>query len=459
VAGVGHFPGRAKTGFLAILLLAVAVYGGSVQAQTLTLSIAEARISARQALLAGDADYAAALSRALLKRDPEDFTALIILASAELALGRTKPAAKLARKAYGLTDIRQARFDAAMILSRAFTAQGKFARAQLWLRRSGQTAPNAALRDMAAQDFRRIEEIKPVSLRTRFAISPSSNVNNGSDAEVIIINGLPFVLSGDAQALSGIEATLGLTARRRMALGEARSGFVGVNLLSRQYRLSAASLAVSGGKTGADYAFGAAELDFGLASNRGGVGKSGLLTLGRNWYGGAALTNYMRLQAGRDVALAAGAPLRVGLALERQLRLDSSLRSATLGALSLARDFRLGAGQANLRYDLRNVFSASAEIAHVSQSASFSYRFARPVFGMELTLRTGISGKLYKAAFLSPALRRDIGLSASVSFLLPKFEVMGFAPVIDINLMRNFSNVDLYDSSRQSISLGIKSTF
>ena len=434
---------------LLTICLFLALSAPALPQSRLKLSPIEARDMARSALLAGNAPLTIELARALLERDGDDFAALILLAGAEAALGRNEAALAHARRAFALTRLPEARFDAAMIASRALVAEGHFLRAQLWLRRAHQAAPNRALGAVAARDFRRIDRIKPLQLRTTFALAPSSNVNNGSEAEVVVINGLPFTLSGDARALAGLEATLGLNARRRMG----KTAFLGLNLLSRNYRLTPASLALAGGKTGADYAFAAAELDLGWSGSRNGA-PSGLLTLGRNFYGGAVLTDYARLQATRNFGRLQG-----GLAFERQLRRDVASRSAGIGTLSLARGFALGGGQARLRLELRKVASGSAEIAHAAQALRFDYSWNKPLLGARISLSTDLNLRQYDRAFLSPAPRRDTGFGATVSLMLPKYQVMGFAPVIDLSVMRNLSSDDLYDSSRQSISFRLKSAF
>ncbi|MCA8870207.1 MAG: hypothetical protein KDA67_16270 [Rhodobacteraceae bacterium] len=454
-----------SNGFVWVMAALAILFANAAPARPVTITIDQARGAARQALLAGDHAVTIALTRALLERDPNDFTALILLAGAQQAMGQDDPAITNARHAYWIAPEPLAKFDAGMIVARSMYRKERFGAAQFWLRRAGSVAPDPALKNLAIREFQGIARTKPVETRFYFGLSPSSNINNGSDSKVIFINGLPFVLSGDAQALSGIGATLGVSARRRFNLGQDSSGFVGLNLVSRNYRLSAASLAISGGKTGKDYAFAAGELDFGLIRRLPGASDrpaelTGLLTIGRNYYAADPLTNYARIRLGRDQGLAKGQAFSLSATLERQLRLDKAQRSATLISAGIGRTFALANGNSSaVSYTIRNVFSGSAEIAHVSQSADFSYRFAKPVFGAHLTLTLGIDVRLYKSPFLSPARRRDFGADLTLSILLPKYQVMGFAPNIDLNIGRNFSNVNLYDTTRQSISLGVKSVF
>lgn len=443
---------------VAMLFLGLPNFAVAQPRGPLTLTIPEARAMARKALLAGDFKTAAILGRTLLKRDRDDFTALIILAGAEQAMGQNTLAITHAKRAYGLSGLKQARFDAAMIISRAEFGEKHFVAAQYWLRRSGQTAPNRRLAALARREFRYVARVKPFETRFEVTIAPSSNVNNGAQSGRITINGLPFVLSGDAQALAGTVATLGLKVSRRFWGRAGETGHVGVNLLSRSARLTPAARALSGGKSGADYAFAAAEIEVGL-SGAGGA-DSGLFTIGRNWYGGTTLSDYVRTEVSQAFTINKTTALAVGLSAERQIRLDKFARSASLGGVSLSASFGLGGGNiATLRYGLSDVFSASPEIASVAHMVSASYALARPVLGAQLSFGAGISAKFFKAPYLSPRLRRDFGVSAYLSILLPKYAVMGFAPNINVDLSRNFSNERLYDTVSQSVSIGVKSTF
>ncbi|MCB1366460.1 MAG: hypothetical protein KDK00_01735 [Rhodobacteraceae bacterium] len=461
-AGRGRRRGRLPPAIAAGLLAAIVVSGALADNRDTAparLNPDEARATARQAFRLGDHASAAAISAALLQRNPDDLTALIVLAGAQQALGQDATAAAHARRAFRLTRDPNARFDAAMILSRAHYAQGHVMRAQYWLRRSGHVAPSPALKAVAQRDFNYIQAVKPWETRFHFGLAPSSNVNNGSDASVVMLNGLPFVLSGDARALAGVEATTGFGAKRRFRISDRRLATLGFNLLSRNYRLTPAALAVSGGKTGADYAFGAAEIEAALHQGSNSARQAVFVTFGRNWYGGAVLTDYAKVALAGERAVTGGA-LGLSLSLERQIRADSNQRSATLASAGLSRSFTLPAGhRATLSYSLRNVFSGSTEIAHIAHDLNFGLRLGEPVLGAQMALGLGVNARTDKSPRLAPDPRRDIGFSATITMTLTRFEVMGFSPVIDLNLSRNLSTIDLYDSSRQNLSVGIKSTF
>lgn len=454
--------GRMLPAIAAVILAAILTTGALAEnnAQTpVRLSPDDARATARAAFRLGHHANAAVIAEALLHRNPDDITALVVLAGSQQALGQDASAARHARRAFRLSDDPNARFDAAMILARAHYARGHFMRAQFWLRRSGQEAPSPALKAVARRDFRHVQRVKPWETRFHFGLAPSSNVNNGSDASVVMLNGLPFVLSGDARALAGIEATTGFGAMRRFHLSESHLATLGFNLLSRNYRLTPAALAVSGGKTGADYAFGAAEIETALHQGTSSGRQAVFVTFGRNWYGGAALTNYAKVSLARKRAVAGGMA-GLSLSLERQIRLDNNQRSASLAQLGLSRSFTLPAGhRASISYTLRNVFSGSTEIAHIAHDLDFGMRLGEMVPGAYLALGLGVRSRIDKSPRLAPDPRRDFGLNARLSLTLTRFEVMGFAPVVDLNLSRNLSSVDLYDSTTQNLSVGVKSTF
>jgi hypothetical protein len=453
---------RNRLAALAVALCAPAAAGGAPPA---SLGIEDARLAARQAVATRHWDLAADIARALLQRDPADPDALIVLASTEAARGNPAAALARARAAFAAAATPNQHYEAAMLAARANYQRKHYGAAQYWLRRASIHAADERLKALAVRNFRDVRAVNPLSTKLRFGISPSSNINNGSSAQVLFINGLPFILSGDAQALAGTEIEFGAAIERRFVLSPRRQVRLGANMVQRSYRLTREAQAAAGGKTGADYAFAAAEVSVGLdmlpADRDGARGRSDLgLTLGRNWYGGDALSNYAKLSWGQDWRLAPRSGLRLSGSLERQWRLDQARRSATNSVIAARFSHRLDSGnEVALAFGLRDTISSSAEIAHRGASVDLSYALGRPVAGAQMSFALGLEARDYKRVYLAGVRREDERASASLSMFFPKLEYMGFAPNVDLRITRTFSNVPLYESTEKGVFVGIRSAF
>jgi tetratricopeptide (TPR) repeat protein len=179
------------------------------------LSVEDARGLAVTLEAQGQREAAASVAASLLERDPNDAAAWIVIARIRRAEGDIDGALEAARRANASADSDDVRYAAAVELAAGNFVQDRGLIAQFWLRRAAQVAPTEELREAAIRNFRAVRAQTPWSWSVGFSVVPSSNVNNGSRAETIEIAGLPFVLSGDAQALSGLEATLTGSVRYR----------------------------------------------------------------------------------------------------------------------------------------------------------------------------------------------------------------------------------------------------
>ena len=100
-----------------------------------TLDAAGLRSLAVTQMAAGNIAQAEVMARALLAQDPEDATALSIAAEAAVARRDWPLAARMAAQAHGRVE-GPARFRMARLAAYALAQQGRFTRAQIWLRRA-----------------------------------------------------------------------------------------------------------------------------------------------------------------------------------------------------------------------------------------------------------------------------------------------------------------------------------
>ncbi|MFN6978325.1 MAG: hypothetical protein ACK4OP_09390, partial [Gemmobacter sp.] len=216
------------------------------------------------------------------------------------------------------------------------------------------------------------------------------------------------------------------------------------------------------GVDAADFAYAMAEIGL-THRRRPGAGPLQLTfgaTAGRNWYGGAPLTDYLRLEAGLDRPIAGGRHLILGLGAEKQWRQDNPIRDADVLSLRAGIVQRLASGD-RLRLDLtaRSTASRSAEVSHGALALRASWDKAAPVMGVRVSMGLGAEGRDYGPVPLASGGRRDLRLDAELSLVFERLDYLGFAPVLDLRAVRSGSTVPLYDGFDLGVSLGFRSVF
>lgn len=430
--------------------------------QGAALSAAEARRAARAALASGDAAGAERIARALIARDGRDAEAGVILAAALLARGERQAGARAARTAWARAapEARGLRFNAAMLAARAAHEGGRHGIARGWLRLAHEAAPGPQERALALTGFRRAGQAQGWELRLDFGLRPSSNLNNGAASDVVLIGGLPFLLSGDAVALSGVGAHLAVDAVRALPGG----GHVGLSAFGRTWWLSPAARAQAPGRRGADYALVAVEGHAGivrLPATEGGWAWRARATLGRNWYGGRPLSDYGRAEIARAGPVAHGLRGEGRLSLERQVRRDLAARSAVVAGLGGALQLRGAGGDLwTASAGLRHTASASAEIGHDAVTGTLAWEQGRARGGLRLTAAIDLEGRAYhRAGGLSPAPRRDARAVLRAGVTAEGMARFGYAPRLELRAGRTDSSLPIHSVNELSLSLGFRSTF
>jgi hypothetical protein len=406
---------------------------------------------------------ARALAEVLLQRDPRDVQALQVLAASYYASGRPDLAVAAGRRAWAASGTsRQLRFDSAMIVAESQFSRKRIGASRFWLRRAAEYAPTAAGRDTAIRAFRGIAPQQRLRTRLDFGIAPNSNVNGGSSSDTLVLFGIPFTLSGDSQALSGIEYRSGLGLTYRLSEDRRHATDIGANLALREYSLTSEAEAQAPGAKGSDYAFAAAEVFVryaflpGQSTNPADV----RLTLGHNWYGREDLSDYLRLDIGREWKTGERTAFRLGAGVERQERYDRDDRSATIATLS--GEFRGSLATGNgyaFGLSLRDVDARAVDTEHDAAILSVSYGWTRPVLGAEVTASLSVERRDYPRSAFAAGGREDTRMTAGLSLFFREMDYLGFAPQIDLRASRNASNVSLYDSLDLGISLGLRSSF
>ena len=335
--------------------------------------------------------------------------------------------------------------------------------AQFWLRGAVQASPSPALRDSAIASYRTVAAGNPWTVRLQFGVAPSSNVNNGSQAETLDIGGLDFVLSPDARALSGTEVTAGLAVDYRHEGLWGLPARTGVALSVQEVWLSSSAQAAAPEADGDDYDQARVELRFDQALSQAGAPLRWRFEgrLGRSWYGGAPLSNQLRLGLGLDWGDAQRQVTSVVLSHEWQDRLDQASWSADILRLDLGRQWRLASGDVvALGLSLRETESRSVEVDHSAVGVLASYDLGTVAGGM-MTLATGlaIEWRDYDLSSYQAGGREDLRLRLTGRIGLPRAETWGFVPELTVEASEVRSDVDLYDSRDLAIRFGVRSAF
>lgn len=124
-----------------------------------------------------------------------------------------------------------ARRELTFLLAQTGQAQGAIYHAETLLATTQDSRLRSALEGFIASQ----SAGKPRGISTRFALLPSSNANGGTDAEVIVIGGLPFVPDPASRAQSATGLSFGLTAWNRWTLSDRWSATLVGNIDLRRY--------------------------------------------------------------------------------------------------------------------------------------------------------------------------------------------------------------------------------
>ncbi|MEX5563348.1 surface lipoprotein assembly modifier [Pseudophaeobacter sp. 1A16562] len=434
------------------------------------LTPAQMRAAATQLLKVSNPKQAMALAEALISRDPEDRTALLIKSRAARDLGDYPTARKTAKQAWSLAETDSDRYAAALIMAQALSSGGQRTMAQFWLRRAVEHAPDEQLERRAVRDFRYLRASTPWLHRFSFSVSPESNINNGSSerssflnyelAEVLLGQPVEFELGGTQMALSGIEYAVGLRSRYRFHETETRAHDLAFSLDARSYTLSSEAKAQAPGAEGSDFAFATYQMGYGLRGiNLDRRGEFRVAAdLGQSWYGGEEYARFLRLSAGQSYKLDRGRRINARLSHEIQDGVATSDQDTWRADLSYS--FKLPSGATlwtNLSVAGATSNYAPDEFEEVGLRTQLT--LGKPILGA--TAQFGLWGRVrdYDVSPHSPDGRHDDRYQADVSLTFNKIDYYGFNPTVSISASKLDSNIGLYESHRFGVNFGIQSAF
>lgn len=459
-----------RVNFLRAAALVTATSCALTAAAEVTLSPEQLRNAAVQNIGAGNPARARDFADALLMRDAGDFKAQIIRARALRDLGQSKDAIAASRVAWDMADTPSEKYSSALMMAQAQSSAGHKTRAQLWLRRAAQHAPDATTRKRAERHFNFVRQQNPLRTQLSVTLAPNSNVNNGSArdtselnyaiSEILFGGPVEYALSGEAQALSGLEYGAGVSTRYRFKQTPTQAHDMNFGLSYRSFLLSGSAKDAAPAASGGDFAYGTVSLGYGYNEiNLDQKGEFlGAVELGQSWYGGARYASFLRGGLSQSVKTSARQKLQFSVDLERQLgqrtadvdraevsaALTQSLASGDLAFVSV------GATATQSDY-------ADAEYTEVELRGA--YVLQKPVMGAALQFGIGAALRDYDRSRHSVDGRQDTQIFADVTATFTQIDYYGFNPSATVRASTTDSNIGLFDVNRVGLSIGIKSAF
>lgn len=444
-------------------------------AQPVTVDLAQARMIGIAALKDNRPEVARDIARALIARDTKDGFGHYLLAESLARLGQITAARGAAAQAFRLAPQKADKFRAAQLAAKLSFDAKQPTRAQMWLRRSLPYAPHAQAREQVVQDYRVVRARNPLSFNLHFNVSPSSNVNGGSDGEYFLIDGyyfaIPFAISAYDQALKGLTISADLQTSyklRESDVSETRLfGALGVTrvVLSQEaYDLAAA--------TATPLDDDIENADFGSTVARVGLRHAFALpvgsghhsavsfSVGQTWYGGAVYQQLLQAGVETNWRLAPRTRLHLDFAIEERQFEDRAYGTTTSRSASAQIEHRLNSGDLaalSLSYTANDGSSRNATYDRVTLYAKYSFDQAIGPAKISLGLGMGTHDGLYRS--FGTVDRSDRSTFGTVNFLFHDLDYAGFAPSVSLKARKNRSNVSRFDTTEMSVGFGIESSF
>lgn len=475
----------------ALLIGAATVFAAPVghaqdaSGQKVSLSPDQMRLAAELNLRNGQPARALAFADALLIRDPNDVTALLVRSAALRATQEYNGAQDAARAGWKLADNDGQKYTAAVLMAQALSSDKKRTRAQFWLRRAAQVAPTPAHEARAVQNFRYVRQRNPWQTHLSFSLAPNSNINNGSsrDTSALLYQVLAPFTGGEAaevelgaasKALSGLEAGFDMQTRYRFKQTEHSAHDLRMRLSYRTYELSNTSkddlaeedaLRIANGQepldiTGSDFSYATVQLGYGYRRLRADRRGEFSLTadLGQSFYGGDKLNTYLRASLGQSYFVSKSTKLTFGI--------SSDLRDAQRGSdqhlMSLSAGVSRQLGGGNGIYfgaSVTTVNSESDTLEYDEVRLRSGYVLGRRIMGTALQFGVSTSYRDYDVSLHDPSGRRDFEIGGEITATFEQIDYLGFNPTMSFTAETTDSNIGLNDVNRFGLSIGIASSF
>jgi hypothetical protein len=442
-------------------------------ADSVELSLSDTRVIATRALKLGEFEVARQLAMGLLQADAQDPYAYGILTAAHARLQNPKLARAAARLSYKYSDDQENSFAAARNAGHLAFQQKRYTIAQIWLRRAAFHASTDQSEQVLARDFAKARAANPFRFNLRVSISPSDNVNNGTDTVDNLVNGIPQLgfIGAASRALSGTVGTADLRLQYNVRQDQTSRTQLNARIFTRQVALSSearnllASDPFASGLENSD--FSSSYADIGVLHNfsLGKAGKTASVSgnVGRTWSGGERSYTFGRLGFNPSFRLnkQTRLTLRAGLEQRWYETNTSNDQTQTRLAANLQRKLKNG-DRLSFGISLQDVSSAGRNIANQSGVANVNYAFGKQIGPLKVSAGLSVGYTRYSTfATTTPVAggRTDTSVYGDVTMVFNELDFAGFVPSMQVRTGQRRSNISRYSTEELSVSLGIQSKF
>ncbi len=470
------------------VLVTLATVGAAPAQPSLTLE--QARTVARQALRTGQPQLALEIARGLLQANKRDADALLIVAAAQGQLGNPINGRRAATRAYRYSNIPRQKLDAAKVAATLAARKDRYTLTQIWLRRASLHTNSPEAEQKLARDYQRARNLNPWRFNVSTSLRPSSNVNNGSENETQTVDGVsrvnPILLSVSAQALSGLTAEgefdigyrLARTNRSmtelatrvrvtRVALSSEahdKADAARAELIADGVPLSLIPDDPKNSDFGSTYADLRVRHSFQIGDTRGDTASlnAGIATL---WYAGERESNLANVSARRTWALKGKTRFTLAASAQhRDVAANSANDTNSFGLLGAYSQQLQSGAFLSVVLSVAETQSDSRALENTAWTMRSSYRFAEKWGPARATASFSLTDTAYPYfafldGFVVPEGRDDVTVSASLNLFFEDYDYFGFAPEMTLRARKRESNVNRYDTSELSLSLGFRSKF
>ena len=446
----------------------IGLWFGAAAADTVKLTVAEARVVAQRALLSGDAALAVALARKLLEADARDPFALLILAAAEPKLGDPLAGLRAGRAAWGAAaPVPLLRYEIARNTALASLQSGRPLSAAFWLRRAVEIARSPEERAQSLGDLATLRQRIRLHYAIDVSVTPSSNLNGGATGGFLIIDNALTVgpISRSGQALAGEIATEQVSLSYDLTQSARTATHLGFQLYATQNRLSPAARRDVQDLKGPDLNQTTSKISFGTDFLLHAVDRvPGNLTfaLGQSSVGAASPDPYASFSLTLPVASTDRASLSANVTLERHWHPQDQLDAVSAG---LAKTVVLsGGGQLGLGLTASRIRGHFNNQDYDGLNAYASLAPTWTLGSLRFSGQLSVGVVRYDPYYLIGNIqvthgRTDRSATLSLVSTLTKVQLAGYAPTIGLNLGRKWSNISRYTTQDVSVTFGYRSLF
>lgn len=461
VAGIFNIRGA-----MSACALGLALIGGTLSAQTVSLAPSEVRALAASTLQAGNPADAALAADLLLQTFPDDPSTLLIRTEAAILLEDFAGAVTFGQRAFWNAVNNRQRFNAARLAALGHARQLHYSRAQLWLRLARQNAPNEAASQAVAEDFQAIRRQNPLTVNLRFGITPSTNINNGIPDGTFELLGLPFVINDVSQfALSGWEFSGGVDLRYRLRTDRTSATFLNFGLNGRTYTLTEGSEDLldrnDDDTTGHD--FSTATLSFGV-THRFVLGQSNDITeaglsYGRTFREDASEREWINVTAGHSINLDDLGAVRLNGLFQQSRRIENGDKVQTASVSATYSNQLEGVGSFSFGVTLRNNLAEDLDEDYDSVQYRLGYAPEQLFQGIAFGLNASFEEQEYATNEGVFASRKDEVTVFEGRATFTEVELFGFQPVVSLSHVDRQSSADFFSRSSTNFGFDLRSAF